>query len=103
LLFSLTLIKVSWLSDDGNELFDQLKVVSLVEVDESGLPELLGVDRGPGELASLDLLLPLLEGRELSVVLVEEFEKSLKSRNDILVNPRAVLELHDNVKSINHG
>jgi len=62
---------------DFDENIDALQVVSFVEVDKRGLPEFLGVHTRPGELASLNLLLPLFERRKLVIVLVEELEQAL--------------------------
>ena len=93
----LHLVKSSWLEStllgakDLNEDVNALKVLSLSEEDELSLPELLSVHRGPCETSSHDLGLPLLEGRELLVVLVEELEELLKDLNDSGVHPWSVL------------
>jgi len=74
-----------------------------MEVDKVGLPELLSMDRRPAELALLNLTTPLVEGTEFFVVGVEENEQLLEKVLDILVNPGSVLELDNNVESVDHG
>ena len=75
----------------------------VVEVDELGLPELLCVHWGPGELLPSDLCLPLVEGGELLVVLVKVLEESLENVINLLVDPRSVLQFHDEVECVDHG
>ena len=61
------------------------------------------MDGGPGELATLNLLLPLIEGRELLVVLIEEVEEVLEDLINLFVNPRSVSKLDDKVERVDHG
>jgi len=74
-----------------------------MEVDKVSLPELFSMDRRPAELALLNLTTPLVEGTEFFVVGVEENEQLLEKVLDILVNPGSVLELDNNVESVDHG
>jgi len=60
------------------------------------------VDRRPGKLSLDDLLLPLVEGAELLVVLIEVPEQVLERLNDILINPGSVLQLDHDVEHIDH-
>ena len=58
---------------------------------------------GPGELVLGDLFLPLFEGAELVIVLVEVFEKLFQGLCDIFINPGSVLQLCYQVQCIDHG
>ena len=68
-----------------------MQVFSLVKEDKCRLPELLSVDRRPGELLALDLFLPFLERAEFVVVLVEVLPQALKKIDDFGIYPGAVL------------
>lgn len=61
------------------------------------------MDGRPGELTTLNLLLPLIEGRELLVVLIEEVEEVLEDFINLLVDPRSVSKLDNKVERVNHG
>lgn len=76
---------------DFNQDVNTLEVFSFIEEDKSSLPELFGVNWGPVELSTLDLLLPLLERAEFLIVLIEVLPETLEKFNDLSVNPRAVL------------
>lgn len=88
--------------EDLDEEVDVLDVVIHFEVDEVGLPELLRVDRGPAEVLTTNLGAPLVERRELLVVLVEVVAQVLELLSDFLVNPRAVPKLDDQVEHVDH-
>lgn len=79
-----------------------LQILSFVKENERSLPELLCVHRVPRERSPHNLGLPLLEGREFLVVLVEVLEQLLKHVFNVFVHPRTVLQLDDQIKSINH-
>jgi len=89
--------------EDVDEDVDALEVLGVVEVDERRLPELLCVDGRPAQTASIDLRLPLVEGRELLVVLVEVLEELLQDFCDLLVDPGSVAQLDNQVERVDHG
>jgi len=61
------------------------------------------VDGRPAQTASIDLRLPLVEGRELLVVLVEVLEELLQDFCDLLVDPGSVAQLDNQVERVDHG
>jgi hypothetical protein len=81
-------------------LLDELEILRLIEIDEGRLPELLCVDRAPGELKLGDLLLPLFEGAEFLVVRIEELEQQLEVLADVLVDPGSILQFGDEVECV---
>ena len=83
--------------EDVDQDIDALKVLWVIEIDKAGLPELFGMDRGPGEAASLHLGLPLVEGAELLIVLIEVSEELFQYSLDFSVNPRAIPEFNDQI------
>ena len=54
------------------------------------------------ESSSLNLLLPLLKGRELLVVVLEVLPELVKSVLNLLVDPGFLLELKDQVERVDH-
>lgn len=60
------------------------------------------MDRGPGKATSLNLLLPLIEGRELLVVLIEELKELLEDLVNLLINPGSISELDYQIERVNH-
>ena len=83
-------------------MLDELEILRLIEIDEGRLPELLCVDRAPGELKLGDLLLPLFEGAEFLVVRIEELEQQLEVLADVLVDPGSILQFGDDVECVYH-
>jgi len=55
------------------------------------------------QVSSLNLLLPLLKGREFLVVLLEVLIELLKLILNFLVDPRLFLELDDQIERVDHG
>lgn len=55
-----------------------------------------------GEGSSFNLLLPFLEGREFLVVVFKVFPKLVKLVLDVLVDPRFLLELENQVERVDH-
>lgn len=83
--------------EDVDQDIDALKVLWVIEINEAGLPELLSMDGGPGEATPLHLGLPLIEGAELLIVLIEVSEELLQYSLDFSVNPRAIPEFDDQI------
>lgn len=88
------------LLEDADEDVDAFEVLSVVEEDEGGLPELLGVDGRPAQLSARHLGLPLVEGGELKVVFVEVLEELLEKGLDFLVDPMSVSVLDHQVQGV---
>ena len=79
------------------------EVLSIVEVDEGGLPEFLCMHGRPSQAAAGDLGLPLVEGGELEVVLTEVLVEALEDFLDFFVDPGAVPQLDYQVEGVDHG
>ena len=60
------------------------------------------MNRRPEKLLSLNLGFPFFEGREFLVILVKVLEEFFKKLVNLFVNPRSVLELDNEIKSVNH-
>lgn len=88
---------------ESNFFFDELKVFGNIEVDKCSLPELFCVHSAPRVLILRYLLLPLFEWTKFLVVSIEEFKEPIKAVSDIFVNPGSVLELDDEVESVDHA
>ncbi len=76
---SLLLISPLFGGEHLDQVFNELKIVLIVECNEVFLPESLSVNRVPPEAAVLaDLSLELINARETLLILVQEFEQLIK-------------------------